>query len=446
MRHFSIHSIFFKTTLLFSLLVLLLIGAVFALNEIEKERILKEVGRSGIPMILYLDQYFQNRNKTAIDDIMIQEAADRGFLPISDSSIIEAVYQHGISLRDVIDGREGGNRHPFPEPSAMPPDFEQPPHGERPPRDHDHEHFVEITVYDDRYFLVSDREKIAPFVFEFEPATPQIPLTIILPITLGVVLLVYIGIVRSLLPVREILQKIDRFDDNQLDISFASSRKDEIASIANAFDHSIQQIRELIDTRRLFVRNIMHELKTPIATGKIAATLLEPSKYQQRLIEAFDRQEQLLNEFYRIESIASGSIALNLQPCNLQDVLDEAKELLFTTEGTILAGPMNGIVNVDFSQLSVAFKNLIDNGLKYSSNAMVTITQEDNKILFESLGKPLPHPLVHYASPYALKGSKEKESRGFGFGLYITWHICRLHRFELTYHRENDKNIFSIVT
>ena len=42
------------------------------------------------------------------------------------------------------------------------------------------------------------------------------------------------------------------------------NEQDEIGQVAVEFDNAVCKIRELIRSRQLFLRAIMHELKTPI--------------------------------------------------------------------------------------------------------------------------------------------------------------------------------------
>lgn len=48
-----------------------------------------------------------------------------------------------------------------------------------------------------------------------------------------------------------------------------------------------KKIQTLQDSRKLFLRNIMHELKTPITKGKLITDLMEDTKNQERLKRIF---------------------------------------------------------------------------------------------------------------------------------------------------------------
>ena len=102
-------------------------------------------------------------------------------------------------------------------------------------------------------------------------------------------------------------------------------------------------------------------------------------------------------------------------------------------------------INVDFELFGTALKNLLDNGINYSTNAKVSIANDKNSITITNSGKALEVPLEKYQEPFYLGGSKQQSSRGLGFGLYITLRIIELHHMSLTYQRIGEENIFTIV-
>ena len=81
---------------------------------------------------------------------------------------------------------------------------------------------------------------------------------------------------------------------------------DEISEVADAFYTAVMQIKKLNESRQLFLRNIMHELKTPITKGRITAEMIPEDKYQKRLISVFEKLEELINEFAAVEEATSG--------------------------------------------------------------------------------------------------------------------------------------------
>ena len=57
----------------------------------------------------------------------------------------------------------------------------------------------------------------------------------------------------------------------------------------------------------MFMRTIMHELRTPIAKGRVSAEMLEEGKQKERIIKSYERLDELIREFAKIEQLTSSS-------------------------------------------------------------------------------------------------------------------------------------------
>ena len=303
---------------------------------------------------------------------------------------------------------------------------------------------VEVVPYNAHIYAIlhkKDAESIvlqSPFELELFPQ-------ILFPLlTFAFVIFLYIGIIKSILPLKVLRKKIKLFAQGNYDITCKSTKKDEIAILANEFDSAVKKIKSLRDSRQLFLRNIMHELKTPITKGKLAAEMLEDATYQTILQNVFVRQEVLLEEFGRIEKLSADELKLDIQTYRIDDVVDFALDILEDKKEFIICNLSPMTLHVDFELFGVVLKNLLDNGINYASDKRVTLTNDAKNITISNKGIALEFPLERYGEPYFLEGKKQKSSRGLGFGLFITWHVIRLHGMKITYQREGEYNHFII--
>jgi len=129
---------------------------------------------------------------------------------------------------------------------------------------------------------------------------------IIFGVVFVIIIIAYVLTLRKLKPLRTLKRQMDRFAKGDLEIDCKTDGEDEIAQVSNAFHNAVAQINKLNQSRQLFLRNIMHELKTPITKGRISAEMLENGKQKERLIGTFEKLELLINEFASIEQITSG--------------------------------------------------------------------------------------------------------------------------------------------
>ena len=88
----------------------------------------------------------------------------------------------------------------------------------------------------------------------------------------------FLWIIQSLRPLKNLKDQIQSFSNGNLEIDCKSDKKDEIADVANEFDTAVKKIALLLNSRQLFLRTVMHELKTPIAKGRIVSELIDDNK------------------------------------------------------------------------------------------------------------------------------------------------------------------------
>ncbi|MGB6019972.1 MAG: ArsS family sensor histidine kinase, partial [Sulfurimonadaceae bacterium] len=250
----------------------------------------------------------------------------------------------------------------------------------------------------------------------------------------------YILIFVRLRPLRKLRKKIRDFGAGKMQTSFKMRGEDEIAVISNELENTRQKIRTLIESRTLFMRNIMHELKTPIAKGRISAEMLESGKQKERFNRIFLRMESLINEFALAEEISTGFSHAKSEKYRLIDLIDGAVDLAMVEEECV-SQDVDATLKVlaDFNLFSTAIKNMIDNAMKYSSDKHVKISTQEGEIWFESRGERLKYPLSYYVQPF----TKDENSRdSFGLGLYLVDAILHAHDMVLAYEYLDGVNRF----
>ena len=94
---------------------------------------------------------------------------------------------------------------------------------------------------------------------------------------------------------------------------------------------------------------------------------------------------------------------------------------------------------VNYRLYTTAIKNMIDNGIKYSTDQHVQITMKNNELYFESYGECIKNPLKYYIEPFT-KDNPSKNS--FGLGLYLVDSILKAHDEVLAHEYENGVNRF----
>ena len=273
------------------------------------------------------------------------------------------------------------------------------------------------------------------------------PLWVGFLLTMAVLISLYLSIVRSFTPLKKLSKNIKKFAQGNLDVNLAATHsEDEIGQVAQEFNNAIAKIQELIRSRQLFLRTIMHELKTPIGKGRLITEMLDDETQKERLVNVFERLEILINEFAKIEQLLSKSYSLNYQDYHFSLILEQVRDMSMLDNWDELISTdieCDAVINVDFGLFALAIKNLIDNALKYSSDKKVRIICDENKVSVANRGAALAKSFEHYKQAFIR--NKDEKATGMGLGLYIIDKICELHKFRFEYNYSDGTHYFSIV-
>jgi len=255
--------------------------------------------------------------------------------------------------------------------------------------------------------------------------------------------ILYWWLTRSLKPLQTLQTQIQKVALGDLSVSVKSSKHDEIAQVANAFDDALRKLESLINSRQLFLRSIMHELKTP-AKGRLLNEFLENPKHVENYGAIFERLELLIEEFSKIEQMLSSSYEAKLAHYSALDIVEQALELMILDEEEMaqkitLLHKENYRLHTDFELLALAIKNLIDNAIKYAPDHHVTIQIDARGITISNSGVQFTDSLEPYLEPF------HDQKHGLGLGLYIVQNIIKMLSLKLNYHYIEEQNSFRIT-
>ena len=255
--------------------------------------------------------------------------------------------------------------------------------------------------------------------------------------------LLYLWLTQSLKPLKRLQSQIRKVAEGDLSVSVKSNKHDEIAQVANAFDDALRKLESLINSRQLFLRSIMHELKTPLAKGKLLNAFLENPTQKEGYDAIFERLELLIEEFSKIEQMLSSSYEAKLSNYSALDIVEQALELMILdesemTEKVTLIQEDDYRLHTDFELLALALKNLIDNAIKYAPDHKVVIQIDAQGILVSSNGTQFTHSLEPYLEPF------HDQKHGLGLGLYIVQNIIKMLSLDLDYRHSEGQNHFRI--
>ncbi len=252
-------------------------------------------------------------------------------------------------------------------------------------------------------------------------------------------LALYLAVLRSVYPLKRFADSASEFARGNLDVSFNFKSKDEVGEIAKQFNMAIKRLKDSKKMREMFLRNIAHELKTPITKGNLSVEFVDDKRTREILRNLFSRMNSLTDELLSAEKFSEAN--LDVQSVSIDNAVKKAKDMLFVDEKSVECTIPSIKIKVDFDSFSIALKNLIDNAIKFSSDNKATISLEQNILTIENKGEKINGSIERLFEPF-FKETSRRNKNGMGLGLYITKHILDRHRIGIRYKYRNGTNIF----
>jgi two-component system sensor histidine kinase SenX3 len=212
------------------------------------------------------------------------------------------------------------------------------------------------------------------------------------------------------------------------------------------------ETKRLDDTRRDFVENISHELKTPISAISLLSEALQVAiddpeqvkKFATNLQREAKRLGSLVTRIIELSRIQAGDLRGEIENIDLAELIAEAVDansFLADRRGvklTFEAQP--GIEIVGDSQLIImALKNLIENAVLYSeSNSQVGVGLKaegdfaEITVIDNGIGIPVDQQERIFERFYRVDPSRSRDTGGTGLGLSIVKHAAQNHGGEVT--------------
>jgi two-component system sensor histidine kinase SenX3 len=212
------------------------------------------------------------------------------------------------------------------------------------------------------------------------------------------------------------------------------------------------ETKRLDETRRDFVENISHELKTPISAISLLSEALQVAiedpeqvkKFSKNLQRESKRLGALVTKIIQLSRIQAGDLQGEIEVFDLGAVVDEAVELnqfLADSKAVKITAdtPSGVLVQGDAGLISMALKNLIENAVLYSdNNSGVGVGLEVNDgfaevaVIDKGIGIPVDQQERIFERFYRVDPSRSRDTGGTGLGLSIVKHAANNHGGEVT--------------
>ena len=265
-------------------------------------------------------------------------------------------------------------------------------------------------------------------------------------------------------PIGELVQGVRRVADGDLELSLSVKRRDELGTLAGAFNDMVSQLRTRHELQRLveesqaasraksqFLANMSHEIRTPL-NGVVGLTQLlltttldERQRRYTELVQSSARVlTTLINDVLDFSKIEAGKLELESIPFSPVAVVEEVLELLAPkahAKNIELIGDAGTdiptLVRGDPNRTRQILLNLLSNAVKFTDRGHVILRarcdctpSDSTTIRFEvtdtGIGIPKERQGQLFQSFSQVDASTTRKHGGTGLGLAISKQLAEL--------------------
>jgi two-component system phosphate regulon sensor histidine kinase PhoR len=202
----------------------------------------------------------------------------------------------------------------------------------------------------------------------------------------------------------------------------------------------ITELRRLATVRQEFVANLVHELKTPITSLRLAAEslLTDPApkdrhRFAQRLVKEADLLTKIIDNLRQLGEIEAGTLAVDATQFDLGELVRDSVTRLGIDRPVRTDIPAHLTIATDRPKLVQALDNLLDNAAKFSPpgtpiDVHAEVAGEELLVSVRDHGPGISpeHWSRVFERFYKVDRARPREAGGFGLGLAITKHLVQV--------------------
>lgn len=273
---------------------------------------------------------------------------------------------------------------------------------------------------DDKYFVFPQLPR--PFV-----TVEMAYLLVMISVLIGVFSIFAVwAIIRPLQKMSDAIKSADEFLASEASVSPAGAW--EFRQLARVLNDMRGRIRFLLESRTSMMRNVSHDLRTPLTRLRLRAETIADPGLCRKILTDISEIDAILGT--TLSYLRDGSAALNLERCDLANLLqmicdgfsDMGKDIAYS-------GPAHLTIQCGVSEITRAITNLCENGLKFGTMVRVSLERTDKMAVIRIMdnGPGIAEELREKVmEPYA-KLDTARSSEGFGLGLSSASEIVARH-------------------
>ena len=227
---------------------------------------------------------------------------------------------------------------------------------------------------------------------------------------------------------------VERWGEGDLSVRIKESGSDELAFLAQRFNHAAERLEALLESHKSLLANASHELRSPLARIRMGLELMEPAAspaFKQEIERNIAELDQLVDEILLASRLDAKETDIGtLEPVDLTGLAAEecaraSAELAPAEDGRTVV--VQGVARL----LRRALRNLLENARRYSNGPVSVELRREGaeavvRVRDSGPGVPAAERERIFEPFYRLAGASERHG-GVGLGLALVRSITRRH-------------------
>ena len=252
----------------------------------------------------------------------------------------------------------------------------------------------------------------------------------------GFVLFVnYFMVNRLLDPVRMLRRGAERIRRGDLSYRVHNDRQDELGALTDSINHMADSLQSMLEAKRQLLLAISHELRTPLTKAKLRLEFMPDSIEKRKLREDIDEIDHLIGDLIEAERLNDEHTALSAEPVKLAEFVESVVDQYFSYEGgleIVLPSDDREFV-IDKLRIRLLLTNLLNNAIRHGRDKPLRVEvifhEGSASLVVEDNGEGIgPEHIDQVCEPcYRADSSRQRNTGGFGLGLYLCRLIAQAH-------------------
>ena len=303
-----------------------------------------------------------------------------------------------------------------------------------------------------RYVAAVDMPALPPWAsLRWQPIARSFAIRMAVALIFGGIIC-YVLAWRLTAPIRRLRTAAQRLADGDLSARVGAAEGgegDEVADLGRDLDRMAERIEGLLESQKRLVRDVSHELRSPLARFNVALGLArqhcssEADGYFDRIERDAERLNELIGELLTLTLLESGAEQLVREPLPLDSLMAKvAQDADFEAQSrekrvnVLACEPV--VVEGNAELIRRALENVVRNAVRYTreeKSVEISLRREPEGgrehavITVRDYGPGVPEAALDklFLPFYRVAEARDRQSGGTGIGLAITDRSVRLH-------------------